>query len=85
MIDVLIIQYPTSTLTQRRFANRPSILLTGDFGIIDKLGKVQQSSRDFICSWPYQVRRKHETVLLISFTIGRLKAYSSSIPQFSRV
>ena len=68
MIDVLIIQYPTSTLNQRRFAIRLSIRSTGDFGVIDKLGEVQQSSRDFIRSWPYQVRREHKTVLLISLT-----------------
>jgi hypothetical protein len=73
MIDVLIIQYPTSTLNQRRFAIRLSIRSTGDFGVIDKLGEVQQSGRDFIRSWPYQVRRKHESVLLISFINGRLE------------
>ena len=78
---------PNNHLNQRHFAFRPSVRSGRDFGIIDEFGEVQQSSRDFIRSWPDQVRREHESVLLMSLIDQHERglAYGSCIPQFSRV
>ena len=78
---------PNNHLNQRYFAIQPSVRSGGDFGIIDEFGEVQQSSRDFICSRSDQVRREHESILLMSLIDKHERglAYGSCIPQFSRV